>query len=202
MSIDFGADGNAMLESDMVRMAVLGRVATDIPARFWIGGINDLSIPPDNVETDSGAIYTGLGDVVGMGALSQLINGQADMVQITVSGAGVDVAGMQLLNASLEETIYRRFNLGLALFDDDWQQLGQTVWLAERECSTIDAAREAGVGGDPDVRTVSLGVGSTFTARRRPRVVNFTDAHQRRISASDRFFDRISTYSAGSTIKW
>ena len=201
--LDFGATGNALLESDAVRMLVLGRVATDTPARFFIGGVGDIQIPADNVETTNNATYKGIGDIVGLPALDQLINGAAEAVTFTVSGAGVDVAGMQLLLADFEDTIYRRMNIGLGLFDADWQLVGNRVWIWEGECSTIDCSRVAGDGPEalPE-RTVSLSVGSTFTARRRPRIVNWTDTHQKRISATDQYFGYIHNYTAGTTIKW
>ena len=200
--LDFGAAANALLESDNVRIAVLCRIATDTPTRFWTG-VGDLALPADAVETTDGAIYKGIGDIVGLPALDQLINGGAQAVQFTISGTGVDAAGVAMLTASAEDVIYRRMNVGIGIFDANLQFTGNRVWLWEGECSTIDASREANAGpGGLPVRTVSLGVGSTFTARRRPRIVNWTDTHQRRISATDDYLEYVHNMSAGTTIKW
>ena len=78
--------------------------------------------------------------------------------------------------------LYRQINIGTVLFDQTWNRIAPPIWLWEGEVTTVDGSRQTGDDG-LDIRTVSLGVSSTFTGRRRPPLMTFTDAHQRRISA-------------------
>lgn len=199
--IDFGTEGNELLASDMVRASVLIRINAPDPAdvgRAW-GGVGDLPIPADNIEPED-ATYKGIGDISGLPEISQVINGQAQSVTLTVAGTAISAMSMRLLTEGAEGVIYERVNIGVVLRGNDEQQVGPTVWLWEGEISSVEGRREPTENGD--LRSVSITVGSAMTGRRRPRTMNFTDAHQRRISSDDAFFDRIAAYASGTTIKW
>jgi hypothetical protein len=196
-----GADA-AHLAAGTIRagvVVIVGRVHDAI--RVW-SGVGDLSIPFDTVDEWAGIYaYKGLGALTGLPVVSQLINGLAERVDFTLSAVGMpaEIA----LAAQGEAAVYRdaRVNLGVVVFDAQWQQVASTLWLWEGTVDSIKVERSSdGDGGV--VRTIGLSAASAFSGRRRPMASYWTDPDQRRRNPDDRFFDRVDLYSQGSTMVW
>jgi hypothetical protein len=191
------AAAQAQLEKGIVRPVVFFRMATPTPLRLW-SGAGPFAVPSDTVEP-GGATYEGVGDLVGLPAVQQLINGQADRVQFALSGATAEMLAMADEEAA--DIRAAEVRLGFCALDAAWQPLAPVVWLWSGEADSIEVQRTAAEGGEV-ARTMSLSVGSIFTGRRRASPSYYSDAEQRRRSADDRFCERVSIYSAGSTKDW
>ena len=200
MALDWDAPALAQLEGGAVRPAVFLRVASDPPIRLWVGAVRDLALPADAVETTDGAIYQSMGLLTGVPELNQLLNGEAERVEFELSG--VAVTGEVAAIASTEAAAIRTadVNVGLAVFDANWQMVSPVAWLWDGESDSLMLERQ-GDAQNPS-RTLKLSVGSLMTGRRKPQIGYFTDADQRRRSADDTFFDQVRTYTVGTTKVW
>jgi hypothetical protein len=187
----------AQIDGHLVRRSMLMYVATDVPVRAWTG-VGPFEHPGDTVDIDGGT-YIGLGEIQDIPALSQLVNGVASRIELSLSG--VDDRIVALADADAAEIRSKTVTLGLQFFGSDWQPLGDTLWIWDGEADVI----RTDTTSNPDfsrTRTVTLSVGSITTGRRRPKLNSFTRAQQRRRSADDAFCDRTSLYSGDTELKW
>ncbi len=198
----------ALLAKGIVRPALLFRlVTTDRSAspettdviRLW-PGVGTVTIDSDTVEDESNAVYYGAGEITGMPAIEQLINGVAQRVEFTLSGPAIDSRVVQLADDESETVRGGRVNIGLTFFDEDWQIALPTRWIWEGLADTLDTAGEATPQGRE--RSLTLSVGSGFTFRKRPRAAYYTDVSQKERSASDDFCERVNLYRQGQNKPW
>lgn len=169
--------------------------------RLW-SGVGKYAMAANNIDTEGGE-YTGIGELLGMPAVSQLINGLAERVEFTLTG--VDPRTMALVDEDADTVRSAPVHLALIAFDDDLQAATDPVWLWEGEAdvpriSRQSTADESGVFSIS--RTVSLSVASAFTGRRRPNHAYVTQADQRARSPTDAGMDRTGIYNQGTTRKW
>lgn len=185
----------AALDGGSFRVGYFFRLATDPVLRLWLGAGN--IEPGVNAIDLTGATYSGLGQVVNVPSFRQLINGQAERFEITMSGVSADI----LQIASEEDAPNVRGKecaIGFALMDDDWQLLGQIRWIRRYIADFLSISQ--GITDDPAnpiIRTVTLSIGSLMTGRRRPGLSYFTDADQKArstASPADRFCERTPYY--------
>jgi hypothetical protein len=200
MALDWDDAALAQIEGGGVRPAILVRIATDPLIRLWTGAVSDLAIGADVVETTDGAIYQGMGVLTNVPAVNQLLNGQAERIEFTISGAAI--TGEIAAIASTEAAAIRgaKVNMGLLAFDSNWQIASPTAWLWEGYADSLGVDRK-GDAKNP-TRGVKLAVGSLMTGRRRPAIGYWTDPDQRQRSADDSFFDRVRQYSIQTTKVW
>jgi hypothetical protein len=200
MLTDWTAAAQAQLAGGLVRPGILLRVATSPFIRLW-GGVGDLQIITDLVEDTAPAIYSGVGEVLSMPALSQLVNGQADRVDFSLTGSAI--TGEVAAIASTEASDIRNVsvNVGFLVFDDAWQILSPTAWLWDGIADSLKVDRNPGDGSGA-VRSLTLSVGSVMTGRRRPSPNFWTDPDQRRRSADDAYCSLVKTYQVGTTKVW
>lgn len=186
--------------ADAKRFGALLRVATDPVIRLWSGQVRDLSIPSGGAETTDGALYQSMGLLTGLPQLSAALNGDAERVEFTVSGAAVTGEVAALAQGHAGDIRNVAVDVGLVLFDANWQPINPLFWLWSGTADSLTVERS----GDADnpVRTLKLSAGSVFSGRRRPNLVFFTDIDQRRRAADDVFFDQVAKYSAGTTMVW
>lgn len=189
----------AQLQGGTTRAGLLFRLSTAPVVRLW-GGIGDLEVDPDLIELEVGAVHAGIGELTGLPQLSQLINGVAERVEFSLAGAGVTAQVAALAGAEAEAVRGAELNIGLLVFDANWQRLSPVLWLWAGVADMVGVSR-GDQKGQP-VRTISLSAGSLLTGRRRPGHRYFTDADQRRRSPDDAFFDRVKLYNAGTTKTW
>ena len=178
-------------------LAYFFRMATDPVVRVW-SGAGDFPVPPDAIEP-GGAVYKGAGTLTGFPAVGALINGTAERVTFSLSGVASDV--MQMADSEAAEVRNKTVSIGLLPLDADLQPIGTVLWFRSYEADVLSIDKSSDKDGKM-VRTVSLSVGSCFTARRRPLISNWTNADQQRRSPDDRFCERTPRYSQGTLVTW
>jgi hypothetical protein len=167
--------------------------------RAW-GGVGSLQIASDLVETTNNATYYGVGEIVDLPDLEQLINGVAQRAEFILSGAAVDSRLIQIANEEAETVRRGRVNIGLVFFDQDWQLALPTKWVWEGYADSLDP--EADPRGGQRVRRLRLSVGSAFTGRRRPNPAYYTDLSQQARSSGDLFCERVNLYKQEQNKAW
>lgn len=178
------------------RVGVFFRLEVDPVFRFWLG-IGDCLAGID-AEDGAGDTYSGLGQMVGLPALQQLANGQADRVEFKLSYVSQNVASL----ASSEHADVKGalFRVGLGLFGGDWQLIQQPEWLKTFVIDFLSVERDQTQG--EAVWTLSLSARSLFTGRRRPGLSFFTDADQQARHPGDTFCQRAVLYSVDVQKAW
>lgn len=198
-------DGVADRLRGSVNLGVFFRMASDPALHLWMG-LHDIEIgiPATGALDGETAVYTGAGRLLDLPDLEVLVNGLADQVTVTLS---------------IEETIYRRYltgldtappevrgapvTVGFAPLDARWQPLTSIIplwngtgdfWGVEHE-PPEDPTKSA-------LRKISLTIGTGDTSRAQPRALSFTDAAQRRLSPTDRFFERVARYVQQFIVSW
>lgn len=167
------------------------------PVRAWLG-VGSYELPADDVDLTGGE-YLGIGLVGDIPALSQLVGGLAERVDFTLSGVNEET--LRLADADASEVRNALVNVGILFFDQDWQPADDIAWLWDGTADSPSAERSATDEGDA-VRAVTLSVGSAFVDRTRPMLGFYTDADQKRRSATDTFCSRVAGYGVDSTIQW
>jgi hypothetical protein len=184
------------LASGSPRLGVFFRLGITPPARLWLGvGNCEAGI---DAEDGDGAVYNGLGEMLGVPAFQQLINGTAERVEFRLSGVSARIA--QLASSESADVKGVPLLVGLGVFGADWQLLADPTWLKRLTVDYLSIEQEGGGGGV--VRSVSLSARSFLTGRRRPGLSYFTDAEQQGRSPGDRFCERTGLYSAEVTKTW
>lgn len=187
------------------RVGVFFRLEVDPVFRFWLG-IGDCQAGIDATD-GAGASYSGLGQMVGLPALQQLVNGAADRVEFKLSYVSQRVAA--LASAEHSDVKGASFRVGLGLFDAQWQLIQQPQWLKSFVIDFLSIERDQTQGeavwtltqGEA-VWTLSLSARSLFTGRRRPGLGFWTDADQQARHSGDKFCQRSVLYSVDVQKAW
>lgn len=199
MSLSWTRALQAHLAGGEVRPAILFRMATDPVVRLWAGA-GDLALGSDAIETTDGAIYTGMGELLSPPQVNALVNGLAERVDFTLSGAAVSGEVAAIASTEAADIRGAAVNLGFFVFDADYQQLTPALWLWDGVADSLKVNRQA--NGQDGTRSVALSVGSLLTGRQRPDLSYWTPFDQRRRSTDDAFCDRVPLYSQGTTKVW
>jgi len=175
------------------RISVLFRLACDPPVYLW-SGHGDLDTWADTLDP-SGARWRGAAELVSVPSLKQLINGEADRIEVKFSG--VTPAMVRMAHEERESVKGASAKIGLIEFDQDWQQAGPIKWqwsgiggVIVTESSESDGKRQW---------TVSLSMASGDTLLANPKIAYFTAADQAKVSSTDRFCDFVAGISLGTT---
>ena len=189
-----------VLNSDQQNIGFFFKLETAPPVRFWLGsGMMESGVSA--VESVN-ATYLGFGQLVDVPAMQQLLNGQAERVEIGISGVSAEMialAGTQ--DAALVKN--KRCFVGLGIMSKDWQLYPPVLWIRNYRCDFLTVRRAAATTPDgPSVQSVVLSLGSNLTMRRRPGLSYFTDGDQKEIHPTDRFCERTSIYSQQVTKPW
>lgn len=153
----------------------------------------DRRVAPDLVDT-AGGIYTGIGQLEGLPAINQLINGIAQRIEFTLPGCDEDL--LALADSEANGVRGAAAFMGFTAFDEDWQPLFDPLWLVEL---TIDVLRVEFNGRQS---TITLSAGTANTNRKRPSLARYTGSDQRRRKPDDAFCDRTSLYAGNTTLRW
>ena len=203
--MNFTAAENAALERDLQRLGVFFRIDTDPVERLWCG-VGKIE-PGVNAFDLTGASYKGFGEIGDVPALNQLINGQADRVELSISGK---LPIETMIGVSMADVRGKQCAIGFALMDGDWQLIGPVRWLRRGRADALTASQmETQDPEQPIVRSVRLSVGSLMTNRRRSGVSYLVDYDQKRRSQAinpagtpDRFCERTTAYSQQAQKVW
>lgn len=182
------------------RFGVLLRIASATPIRLWSGQVRDIAVPSGGAETTDGAIYQSHGQLGGLPGLSSALNGDADRIEFAMSGVEITGEVAALATDGAAEIRGVAVDVGLILFDADWQLIEPVFWLWSGTADSLTVSRS----GDRDnpIRTIKLSAANVFSGRRRPNLSFFTDIDQRRRSSDDAFFDQVAKLYAGTTKVW
>lgn len=175
-----------------IRESYLLRIASDPPARIW-SGFGDLVIPADIVEPVP-ATYMGAGELLSAPDFQALINGVAERLEFTVSGVSTETLRLALEDAPSVKGA--TVHLGRVDFDSNWQIVA-VEWEAVFRADAL-VVESQGNGGARQ-RTISLSIGHGDTGRSYAPSAFFTDADQRRRSATDAIFSQVAGINAGTS---
>lgn len=182
------------------RVDVVLRIATPTVIRVWSGQVRDIALPAGGAETTDGAIYQAMGLLTGLPQLSAAINGDAERVEFSVSGVAVTGEVAAIAAGSAGDIRGVAVDVGLILFDADWQLVPPVYWVWSGTADSLTVERSGDVNGQ--VRALKLSCGNVFTGRRRSNLTFFTDIDQRRRSSDDTFFSEVSKLQSGTTKVW
>lgn len=181
------------LESDTQRIGILFRMASTPIVRIWLG-VADFR-PGINAYDATDEVYSGLGQLIDVPALSQLINGVADRLTFHVSGISQETMNLAAAGSDVKGAAVA---IGIVIFGGQWQQLGAPKWLFRGRADYVTVQQQSGVSGV--TRIMELSVGSLFTGRRRRGLSYLTDADQQARHAGDKYCERTTLYSEVSKV--
>jgi hypothetical protein len=198
--MNFNNDELAALESGIHNIGVFFRLDVSPTVRIWLG-FGDIK-PGLNVLDGDGAVYRGFGAIQNVPSFRQMINGQAERVEFTLSGVDEDILRIASRDDA-EQVKGKRTSVGYALMSNSWNLLGPVRWPANYYADFL-SIRQAATGDpmQPIVRTISLSCGTLLTARRRPFYSFFSDIDQKARFAWDKFCERVSVYANGFIKTW
>src|SRR5262245_50843604 len=178
------------LDSDTQRIGIFFRMESTPIVRIWLG-VGDIR-PGINAFDATDEIYSGLGQLIDVPALSQLINGVADRITFHASGVSEDVLALTEQGSNVKGAAVA---MGVARLAGQWQQLGPPRWLFRGRADYVSLQQQSDKGGKGITRVVELSVGSLFTGRRRRGLSYMTDADQQERHPGDLFCERTALYS-------
>jgi hypothetical protein len=195
------------LNDDIVRalrgplnLGIFFRLGTQPALRLWLGVNHSppIGIPALDPE---GTTYVGAGALLSVPELETLLNGIADRVEFSISG--LDASVTDNVNSENAKVLGAPVHVGIAALDERYQPKSQIVpvWVGTADYWT-EAAPVISDPMRPATRTLSLVASSGDTARARPRLVSFTDAAQKLLYPSDRFFERVARYVQAYVVSW
>jgi hypothetical protein len=170
------------------------------PALHLAFGVNDVPITVPVLDS-VGTIYQGAGRFLDIPTLEVLINGIAD--KVTFSLYGIDPSVAALVLDSTPEVLGALVTIGIAPLDARWQPLSQIIGLWSGTADFI--AEEMKPESDPTksrVQSIMLTTSSGDTSRALPNLITYSDATQKTLYPTDRFFERTVRYIQGYLVSW
>ncbi|MEJ7933484.1 hypothetical protein WG907_04330 [Sphingobium sp. AN558] len=175
------------------RASVLFRLLSDPPVYLW-SGYGPLETAADALDA-GGASWRGAAELVSVPTLKQLINGEADRIEVKVSG--VSPHTLRLAHEDRASVKGAAANIGIIEFDDAWQQQGPIKWHWSGLGGVIITESVASENGRDWSVTLSMASADTYLSN--PRLSFFTAADQAKRSPTDQFFSHVAGISAGTT---
>lgn len=188
-----------------VNLGVFFRLDSTPPLHLWLGTTDRrIGVQSTGMFAGEESVYTGAGMLLDLPDLEVMLNGLAK--QITLS-------------LSVEESLYKRFLTGLdeappevrgapamvgfAPLDERWQPRCGIIplWCGSGDFSTIEFEPAETIDGSATMK-ISLTLSTGDSSRAQPRALTFTDAAQRALHSTDRFFERVSRYVQTHFISW
>lgn len=200
MSITFTDPELAALDNSVISIGIFVRINTaPVVQRLWLG-CRPID-PGVNVYDAGGDLYYGLGEISNVPEFEVLLMGQAERIDLSLSGVSQRIFDLVASNVSALK--YVDVDIGIMLFDTSWQPLGPIRWIKKW---TADLPGFAHVGArSPDettARTVKLSVVSQLAGIKRPPYAYCTDQDQQRRSPGDLFFDHAKLYTQEVDKPW
>lgn len=185
------------LRSDTTSIGIFFRMATTPPIRLWLG-VGNIR-PGVNAYDAADETYIGLGTLIDVPAIQQLINGVADRISFQLSGVSEEVMTTAAGEADSIKNV--TVAVGICIFGRDWRQLGVPKWMFRGRADYLTINQQSGEDGQT-VRVVELSVGSLLTGRRRRGLSYMTDEDQQERFPGDRMCERTALYSNGVEKVW
>jgi hypothetical protein len=197
----WSAAAQAQIAGSAVRPGIFLYLAMATPMLLW-GGVGDMDLPEDLVLM-SAMKAQGMGELVDIPPVQQLVNGLAERIDFTLSGVSANI--LALASGDAPEVRGSPCSLGFMVFGSStdtvgaWQPLSPVSWMWDGVCDVVKGATGPVDEQGDRVRSVSLSVGSLFTARKRSSIAYWTDAEQRKRSPDDSFCDHVAALNSGVT---
>jgi len=181
-----------LIEREVVRWTVL--------LRFDCSPVLRLQTGPFTVETreddpyEPGEAYLGLGWVTELPEFAQLINGQAQRLDIKLAGTDpvLRAALLDPTNGVRDKAV----KIGLLFYDERYQVADRAVWFGRFTCDVITDGRSN------KVDTITLSIVSGDPLKLRAMIVYWTDANHRRKHPTDSIMRRVAGYGPQTSRKW
>lgn len=180
-------NGSVARGAVLFRMELADASPPDV-INLWLG-IGEIEVPINDLVAEA-EIYRGVGALVGIPVLEQLINGAYARAEFSMSGVDAEVAAL----ADSEAPLIRNapVNVGLLELDDDWQPVGEPLWCHDSVADVLRTAKGAAVNGS-QTHTVNLSTATAMSGRKRPSLEFWTPAQQKRRSPTDEGLDEMPT---------
>lgn len=193
----YASAAQTQLQGGTIRPAVFFRMALNDSSvvRVW-GGMGNFSLPANTFDA-SAQIYSGIGQINDLPAMTQLLGGAAERVTFTMSG--VDATMAMLADSEAPLVRGAQIQVGLVLFGSDWQPLTITGSSVIRWCAEYEADSPGG-SHDGLNWAITLSAGSALTGRRRSLISRYTPQDQKKRSATDTFCDKAPQLALGTSI--
>lgn len=193
----YSSAAQVQLQGGTIRPSIFFRMAmpSGPVTRLW-GGFGDFIMPANTYDAAS-QTYTGIGQLVEVPVMQQLLGGAAERVTFTLSGVDANIAALADSEASLVRG--SQIQVGFVLFDANWQPLTLTGSSIIRWCSEYEADTPGG-SHDGVSWTIQLSAASAMSGRRRPTPSYYTDKDQRSRSPTDAFCDHVGQLNSGTSI--
>jgi len=167
------------------------RIDSDPVARLWTG-FGSLLIPADIVES-APALYLGGGQLLSAPDFEHPLNGQAERLDIRLSGVSADVVAIATTEAASVKGA--KVHFARFYFDDNWALDGVEYEAVFRADKLTFSSEDDGNGGR--TRTLTLSIATDDTNRNRSPAAFFTDQDQRRRSPTDAIFSHVAGITQG-----
>lgn len=184
MSLTPGA-GRPSLPDNLNR-GLFMRINLATPILLWSG--------TRNIRVD-GELFLGLPIIREFPDFDRLINGQARRVTVQLNGLDKRIA--DLIDSDAPDIENAHVRLGHMRFNRRWQPTGEVRWAFDGVLDEIGLEWAQAGGGHEWTATISIS--SAMVERNRPLLQFWTPVEMNVISPTDRGFDYIPSYSAGTT---
>lgn len=179
-------------------LGIFLHVATEPPLHVWFG-VEDIMAGIDSVDA-TGTAYLGGGALIGVPTLEVLVNGQADRIELTISGIEPDT-GAKIVD-TIPPVRGADVYMGLTTLNDYYQPMSSIVPVWNGTASHVAENSPPVRGMENPTLTLALAVASGETARSRPARSLWSSAHQKDISATDLFCDGTARLANGVDPTW
>jgi len=184
------------LASQRPRLGIFFRLHIDPVVRLWLGVGH--AVAGIDADDGAGATYKGLGTMLNLPALNQLVNGAADRVEFTLAGVSSEI--MAMASTEADEVKGAALLIGVGVFDANWQLIAQPTWLRRFIADFVKVEMDSGEDGI--TRAVVISARTFLTGRRRPGLSYWTDADQQALHPGDKFCERTVLYSQETMKPW
>jgi hypothetical protein len=207
--MDFNEDELDSLDSDTQMVGLFFRLATTPLVAVWLGA-GPVKVGA-NVLDPTGQMYQGMGQLPNIPAFKSLLNGQAERIDIGLSGVDDDVFALAAGDSG--EVRGKAASIGIGFFDprlptasgfkSPVPMLGPVHWIRRGVVDQMTVSRApAKSPGDVTTQAISISIGSITTGRRRARYSYWSPQDQEARSPGDRFCERTVRLSGVAQKVW
>ncbi len=193
----------AALAAPIGRFGIFFRMAgteTEAPLLLWSGIQNrDATMPaPPMGEVET---YKGLGTLVDAPEISHIVNGESDDISFSISG--ISSAADPYLVANPPKVRGRLVQLGLGIFDENWQLVGNILPIGLCTASHLSfKADPPSEDGGSTTYTLTLITQLGDTSRSRGAPVFWSPAQWKAAHENSTFTDDVGRLQRGVTPAW
>lgn len=182
------------------RLGLMIALYVDPPLFLWLGCAR-IKVGISITDT-TGTTFLGAGRLTNMPAFQQLINGQADTVELSL--ATRDTRIIELVNTA-PDVQDKKCDFGYLIFDKNWQPYSTVRWIRRGYADSLGFTQIGASSPDQyTTRIARLKVSSLMTGRKRPIPGYWVswDQQARPGSSDDHAFDRVEGMSMQAQKYW